>query len=111
MPKLIKKITGEATESTYQDLLTINPNDLQEFAKIGAFVRETGASWKAYIKILAGMDGTNYPYTLMAETELASGGTAIIFETITDPWLYIKIQAKDFSGGVHATLEAYFTGA
>lgn len=111
MPRKIDSTDSQETTSSYADLLVLNAYQLHEFAKVGLFVRETVGTWKAYLKVLGSMDGTNYLKTLKAEVELASGGTTVFFETITDPWLYIKIQCKDFSGGVHATLEAIASGA
>lgn len=60
------------------------------------------------VKILASNDDTTYE-TIMAETTIAKN--ASLYETLSDPWMYIDVQAVDAVAETHGSLKVVISGS
>jgi len=97
--ELLAKTLAQTTTAGYVDIvsLQITPG----VTKLSVCLVELNVA-SVHYKIIAGMDGSSYPYEITAESHLAQNATA--YETPTsnsklaDPMLYVKVQVKDDGG-------------
>jgi len=82
--------TGTTTAS-----YVTHDHSIKDFEKITICIKETGGAQSMYYKIEVSMQKVDW-YELKGETSIAANGN--VYQTLTDPWRWIRISEKNNSG-------------
>jgi len=101
---------AQVTTADYVDILSLHlPPGV---TKVSVCIRELNVA-SVHYKIVAGMDGTTFPYEVTAEADLAQNATAYTTPTdnskLSDPMLYLAVQVKDDGG--HGSVSCWVVGS
>ena len=80
---------------------------LEKFYKVTILLRETGSGNAITYKIDASMDSSNWQ-ALKTATQISAGSKA--YETLTDPWKFLKITVQDVTSGSSGSCEYFVHG-
>lgn len=104
MTGLIKSVSSVATTNDYADLIAV---EVPTFVKeVLIWLKEENTNAIKYI-IYGSQDNSRWE-TLLAETVLAKNGST--YETVKEPWLYLKVQHKASVGGTQGATTCFMTG-
>ena len=108
MTVLLGKKEAQVTTNAYTDIVSLQiPPGV---SKLSVQLTELNVNNTKY-KIIAGMDGSSYPYEITAETALNKNATIVETPTsnskLADPMLYVKVQIKDAVDGVHGSVSCW----
>jgi hypothetical protein len=96
------RVMKEATGAAYADSLIF---DKRVMKTVVISIKETGGAQSIYYKVLACIDPEDW-HELQGETSLVASGHVAL--TVSDPWAFLKLQAKNNSGS--GTVSAYMAG-
>jgi len=106
--ELLGKTLAQASTGAYADIVSLQiPPGV---TKLSVFLKEKNVNAIKY-KIIAGMNGTDYPYEITGETVIAKD--AQVYETPTsntklaDPMLHVKVQIIDSVPPNHGSVDCW----
>lgn len=97
----VASVASQATTNTMADLLVILSQNWKD--KMVIWIKEENTHDIQY-QILASNDNSRWE-TIKGATVLLTNGST--YQTLSDPWIYVKIQVMDNVSGTHGSVSCF----